>query len=149
RTGVVLEVKGKYKIFDPHTKEHISTRYTGKRKFIQAVSDGLKWGEEFPGVHQLLVTPDGPDVTIIVDGIEYHGPVYVYDIGGTISVVNQVPVEEYVSSILSQHYREPLSPETLAAIAIAARTSAYYSAENPKSDYWSIDAQQMGYQGFA
>lgn len=149
RTGVVLEVKGKYKVFDPHTGDHLGTRFVGKRKFIQAVSDGIKWGEEFPGIHQLLITPDEAATTIIVDGIEYHGPVYVYDIGGTISIVNQVYIEDYLSSILAQKYREPLSEETLAAAAIAARTSAYYHAENPKSQYWSVDGQQTGYQGFA
>lgn len=149
RTGVVLEVKGKYKIFDPHTGDHLSTRFVGKRKFIQAVSDGIKWGEEFPGIHQILITPDEAGTTTIVDGIEYHGPVYVYDIGGTISIVNQIYIEDYLSSILAQRYREPFSEETLAAAVIAARTSAYYNAENPGSQYWSVDGQQTGYQGFA
>lgn len=149
KTGVVLEVKGKYKIFDPHTGDHIGSRFKGKRKFIQAVQDGIKWGEEFPGIHQILIVPDEAGVTTIVDGIEYHGPVYVYDIGGTISIVNQIYIEDYLSSILAQRFPESLDRETLAAAAIAARTSAYYSAENPKSPYWSIDAQQSGYQGFA
>lgn len=149
KTGVVLEVKGKYKIFDPHTGDHLSTRFIGKRKFIQAVNDGIKWGEEFPGIHQILITPDDPSTTTIVDGIEYHGPIYVYDIGGTISIVNQVYVEDYLSSILAQRYREPLSEETLAAVAIAARTSVYYNVKSPKSEFWSVDAQKSGYQGFA
>lgn len=148
--GVVLEVKGKYKIFDPHTNEYISTRFAGKRKFIQAVRDGIKWGEEFPGVYQLMIVPDEKGTTTIVDGIEYPGPIYVYDIGGTISVVNQVKIENYLSSILAQRYRnQQFHDETLAAIAIAARTAAYFRAENPKSQYWSVDSSQVGYQGYA
>ena len=35
KVGVVLEVKGKYKIIDPHTGKHIGTRFDGKRKFIR------------------------------------------------------------------------------------------------------------------
>src|SRR5437763_277312 len=58
KPGVILEVKGKYKIYDPHSLEHLTTRFVGKRKFIQAVHDGLKWGEEFPGLHQLMIVPD-------------------------------------------------------------------------------------------
>ena len=30
KVGVVLEVKGKYKIVDPHTGNHLGTRFDGK-----------------------------------------------------------------------------------------------------------------------
>lgn len=147
--GIVLEVKGKYAIYDPKTNEHISTRFIGKRKFIQALSDGIKWGEEFPGVHQLLIVPEDSHITTVVDGIEYRGKIYIYDIGGTISVVNQVDVEDYLTSLLAPKYKEPLAEETMAAIAIAARTNAYYQALNPKNTYWDINANQVGYLGYA
>lgn len=149
KPGVILEVKGKYKIYDPHTKDHLTTRFVGKRKFIQAVQDGLKWGEEFPGLHQLMIVPDEKTTTTLVDGIEYRGPIFIYDIGGTISVINEVYIEDYLSSTLAQKYLSENSPELLAAIAIAARTAAYYAAENPKSQYWSVDANEAGYQGVA
>lgn len=148
KQGVVLEVKGKYKIFDPHTGNHISTRFTGKRKFIQAVSDGLKWGEEFPGIHQLMIVPDDVNTTAIVDGVEYRGPIYIYDIGGSISIINQVSIEDYLSSSLAQRYRQ-MPDELLNAIAIAARSAAYYRVENPKNQYWSVDGSKTGYQGYA
>jgi stage II sporulation protein D len=149
QVGVLLEVKGKYKVYDPHTGSHIGTRFVGKRKFIQAVSDGIKWGEEFPGVHQLLIVPDETLTTTIVDGIEYKGLVYVYDIGGTISVINEIYIEDFLSSTLPIRYQELNEKEELAAIAIAARTAAYYRSENPKSQYWSVDGRQAGYQGVA
>lgn len=149
KIGVILEVKGKYKIVDPHTGKHISTRFTGKRKFIQATKEGLKWGEEFPGVHQLLIVPDEKLTTTIVDGIEYPGLIFVYDVDGMISVVNQVPVEQFLSHSLSQYQKQQMPEEALAAVVIAARTTAYYYAENPKTEYWSVEAQQLGYQGVA
>lgn len=147
--GVVLEVKGKYKILDPHTFEHISTRYTGKRKFIQAVRDGIKWGEEFPGVYQILIVPDEASTTTIVDGIEYKGPLYIYDIGGTISVVNEISIEDFLAATLSTKYRQNGPEEALNAAAIVARTAAYFRVENPKSQYWSLDGRQAGYLGYA
>ncbi len=148
KVGAVVEVKGKYKLFDPHTGDHITTRFIGKRKFVQATNDGIKWGEEFPGIYQLMIVPDEEASTIMVDGIEYHGPIYVYDIGGAISVVNQVSIEEYLSATLSHQFRRPLAPEALAAAAIAARTEAYYNIENSPSEYWNVGAEEEGYQGF-
>jgi len=146
RPGVVLEVKGKYKIYDPHTNDHISTRFIGKRKFIQAQHEGIKWGEDFPGVHQLLIVPDEGVVTL-VDGTEYRGSIYVYDIGGTISVVNQVDIEDYLRSVLAPYAENPLHQETYSAIAIAARTNAYFQMDNPRNPYWAVDASKTNYKG--
>lgn len=149
KPGVIIEVKGKYKLYDPRNNEHISTRFIGKRKFMQPLQDGLRWGEEFPGLYQILIMPDDLATTTIVDGIEYRGAIYVYDIGGTISVVNEINIEDYLQSILARQFLEPLSEETLAALAISARTNAYAQAENPKSTYWAVDGRKIGYQGYA
>jgi stage II sporulation protein D len=147
KPGVILEVRGKYKLYDPYLQEHISTRYSGKRKFIQATREGIKWGEEFPGVHQLEIIPDHSGTTTLVDGIQYLGKMFVYDIGGAISVVNQVSVEDYLKSLLSSQYRDPMPEEVRAAIAIMERTNAYYLISHPKNKFWDTDG--TGYQGYA
>jgi len=146
--GVVVEVKGKYEIYDPHQESHLSTRFVGKRRFIQATPDGLKWGEVFPGVHQIKIVPDEPQTTSIIDGMEYKGNLYVYDIGGTISIVNEVDIEDYLNSVLEPQFDENLSVEAYAAIAITARTNAYYQAMNPKNTYWAVDAGTVEYEGY-
>jgi stage II sporulation protein D len=143
---VILEVKGKYHLFDPNKNEHISTRFVGKRKLVQPISGGLKWGEEFPGLHQIMIAPS-PTTTTVVDGVEYQGGIYVYDIGGSISVVNELDIEDYLSSMLIPRYQEPLPEEVLSAIAIAARTNAYFQALNPKNQYWALDGTKIGYHG--
>lgn len=145
--GAVVEVKGKYKIFDPYTKSHISTRYVGKRKYIQALQDGLKWGEEFPGIYQLLIVPDDAYSKVIVDGIEYEGAAYIYDIGGTISIVNVLDYDDYLRFLLSSPELNSLPAETLAAIVISARTRALYQNDTARTPYWSVQASQIGYQG--
>ncbi|MBA3815266.1 MAG: SpoIID/LytB domain-containing protein [Parachlamydiaceae bacterium] len=147
--GVVLEVKGKYKIFDPFTKEHISTRFVGKRQYIQALRDGIKWGEEFPGVHQLVIIPDDKSTTTLINDTEYKGSIYVYDVEGAISVVNLSYIEDYLSTLIASQYREPMPEEAFAALIIAARTTAYYEAENPKTDFWNTDGREMRNQNNA
>lgn len=143
---VVLEVKGKYQLFDPLDNSHISTRFLGKKKTIEAVSGGLKWGEEFPGIHQMQIVPEQA-VAVNVEGVDYPGNLLVYDIGGTISIVNQIPLERYLEIVLEQQFVDPLPEEALAAVAIVARTNAYYQIENPKNPYWTAEASRVGYQG--
>lgn len=149
KPGAVLEVKGKYKLFDPNTGEFMSTRFLGKRKYVQGLVDGLRWGEEFPGIYQILIVPDSMASTTVVDGIEYRGSMYVYDIGGGIGIVNEIDIEDYISSLLAQTALNDLSPETLNAVAIAERSLALYQSYNPKTTYWAVDAGDVGYQGAA
>lgn len=149
KPGVILEVKGKYHLYDPHKKEYLGLRYLGKRKFIQALRDGLQWEEEFPGVHQLHIVPDHPTTTTIVDGIEYRGSIYVYDVEGAICVVNEVDIEDFIQSMLAPQARETHPQEAWAAIAIAARTLAYYQMQHPWSPFWAVNGSQLGYQGYA
>lgn len=147
--GAVVEVKGKYKLYDPNTMNHITTRYTGKRKFIQPLRDGLKWGEEFPGIFQLLIVPDDAATTTLIDGIEYRGWIYVYDIGGGISIVNAPDLGEYIGGLMSVGIPKDLPDEVMAALAISLRTQAYFQVQNPKNRYWAVDGRKIGYQGHA
>lgn len=146
--GIVLEVKGKYRIYDPLTQNFISTRFVGKRKFIQAYSDGIKWGEEFPSVHQIQIVPEDPKTTTLVDGIEYSGVVTVYDIGGTISIVNEVPSDEYLKAILNPYYFD-MPEELAAAYVIAERTNVMYQLKNAPSRYFTVDKDNVNYRGKA
>lgn len=145
--GVNFEVKGKYSLYDPYTNSHISTRFIGKSKMMQALRSGLKWGEEFPGLYQIKVVPEDASARIYVNGVEYSGVVYVYDVGGAISIVNEVKIEQYLSSIMASEYSPSTPGEALAAFAIAQRTNAYVQAVNPKNTYWAVDGQKNGYKG--
>ncbi|MGA8164005.1 MAG: SpoIID/LytB domain-containing protein [Waddliaceae bacterium] len=145
--SAMLDVTGKYRIFDPHAQQSISKRFLGKRKSIQSLSSGLKWGEEFPGVYQIHIVPEDPSQVTFIDGVEYKGSFFIYDIGGTISIVNQVNIEDYLKSTLPKEFPIPMPEETLAAIAIAARTNAFYYSQHPSNRFWAVDAKNVGYQG--
>lgn len=147
--GVILETKGKFKIYDPLTGERVGMSFSGKRRYLQPYADGLRWGESFPGIYQLVIIPDDSSTTIIVDGVEYQGTIYIYDVGGSVSVVNSLPIEDYLNTILPQRYSDPMPEELLAALAISARTNYYYHALNSGTAFWDVDAAKEGYQGSA
>jgi stage II sporulation protein D len=135
---IPVEVRGGYRLYDPHTQDYLSSRYFSKKQQFKAVNSGLKWGEEFPGIYQLQLIPD-EDTVLLVNGRPYRGTLYIYAIEDTVSIVNEVPIEDYLESVLSSSNQQQ-SPETLAAIAITERTAAYYAVENPKSAYWATRA---------
>jgi len=147
--SATLEVQGKYRLFDPHDEEHIGTRFIGKKQRIEALGDGLKWGEAFPGIHQLTFVPAQPKTRIALDGVEYPGTLTIYDVGGTISVVNEVLIEELLKIVLPQSYPQAQIDELCAAIAIAARTNAYYDHDHPRNKFWDVTASALQYQGVA
>jgi stage II sporulation protein D len=145
--NLLLEITDKYIILDPHLKTLISTRFKGKTQKIEAKRGGLKWGEEFPGVHQLAFVPGSSMTKIIVNNVPYSGNIYIYDIGGTISAVNEISIEEYLASIMVKITTQPMTDEALAALAIASRTLAYHQVKNPKSNFWDVDASQADFKG--
>lgn len=142
-----VDVTGKYSLFDPNDSSYYSYRHAGKSRDFQPMSDGLRWGEVFPGRYQLKIQPEDSSVIVRVDGNEYPGSIYIYDIGNSISIINQVPVEDYIRYIVAESNENSLHPEVLAAIAIVARTNAYYQASNPKNQYWTVDGSKVGYRG--
>jgi stage II sporulation protein D len=145
--GAHLQIRGRYSLYDPYTDSHLSSRFAGKNRYIQALNDGLRWGESFPGLYQIKIVPDDDLTLITINSHDYEGQIYIYDIGGTISIVNQIPIEDYVRAILASYQNQNLEPETLAALAIATRTNAYFQIINPKSAYWAVDAQKVGFPG--
>lgn len=145
--SALLEVKGQYRIFDPRSQQQLSRGFQGKRRLLQATHDGIVWGEAFPGVHQIAIVPANDTTVISLDGTEYKGVLNVYDIGGSISIVNQIAVEELLRNTLPQRYDPSLPEELLAALAITARTANYAAAQNNKSPYWDVQASDVSYSG--
>lgn len=144
----VVEVKGKYRIYNPHDDSLLSQGYIGKKYPIRSLRDGIKWGEEFPGIFQLAIVPDNDQSVVFINGTPYRGILYVYDINGTINLVNELPIEEYVKSYLAAHLHQHLEEEALEAVAIVSRTNTYYERLSAKNPHWQIDANQVGFQGY-
>lgn len=142
-----LEVHGGYKIFDPKTGNKITKGSMKKQYLLRPTLDGLAWGEAYPGVFQIALVPNSPEGYFLVDGIQYAGNLYVYQIGNTLSLVNEVAVEDYVKAMLNPQINQKVEPEVLAAMAIIERTQAYYHALRNQNKFWHLDAKEIGYQG--
>jgi stage II sporulation protein D len=148
--SALLEVKGPYTLFNPHDGSKISAGLLGKRFMIHELENGLKWGEEFPGIHQIYIQPRSAETTIFINGLQYGGAVAIYGVLGKINIVNDIDIETYVKATLTSQFPTPLEPEVMSALAILSRTDAYYNATraNPSS-YYHITAQEANYQGTA
>jgi stage II sporulation protein D len=145
----LLEVKGAYTLFNPHDGSKIASGILGKRFIVRETETGLKWGEEFPGIHQIYIQPRGSDSSIFVNGIQYSGAVAVFGVAGMVNIVNDVDIELYVKSVLSSQFPSPLEPEVMSALAILARTDAYFYATKSRNSFWHVAAADNQYAGSA
>lgn len=147
--GALLEVKGPYRISNPDTGKSLSSGRSGKRYYVFAKDQGLKWGEYFPGVFQIRIAPGSAETTMLVNGIQYRGAIEVYLIDNKLSFINEVTVESYLKSTLPNQMTISLPPSVLDAVAIIARTDAYYTALVNHDAFYHVDADKVNYQGYA
>lgn len=148
--GALLEVKGPYYIFNPQDGSRVASGLLGKRFMVHKLENGIKWGEEFPGIHQLYIKPRSSDTSIFINGIQYSGAVAIYGVAGKINIVNDLDIELYVKSKLTSQFLVPMESEVMSALAILIRTDAYYytTRANPNS-FWHVSAKDVDYQGSA
>jgi SpoIID/LytB domain protein len=145
--NLYLEVKGKYKVIDPHDDKTLSSGSVGKAYPVIARSNGLRWGEEFLDRFQIGVIPQRPDTTVLLNGVEYRGKIYIYQVGNRLSAVNEIPVEEFCMSIMGTTCPAGLSDEAAAALAIVLRSDTYYRVLRAREAYWQVRADEAGYFG--
>lgn len=148
-SGALLEVKGPYYLFNPHDGSRISSGLLGKRFMIHELENGLKWGEEFPGIHQIYIKPRSNETSIFVNGIQYSGGIAIFGVAGTVNIVNEIDIEDYVKSVLTTQFTSPLEAEVMSALAIIARTDAYYHATRASDSFWHVTANDTRFQGSA
>jgi stage II sporulation protein D len=148
-TEALLEVSGPYYIFNPQDGARVASGLLGKRFMVRPIEVGIKWGEEFPGIHQIIVVPRSNDCKILINGIQYDGAIAVFKVENKLNIVNHLDVESYLKSILNVRFELPLEPEAMAAIAIAARTTAYSQILTNLSSFWHVDGNSVKYQGSA
>lgn len=150
--SAVLEAKGAYKVLMGGTNSLLSSGTSGKRFVVHGMREGLRWGEEYPDCFQIYVVPESENTTFFLDGIQYKGAMIVTQGSNyKITVVNEVAIEDFIKSTLAVKLNSAASLETLAALAITARTESYYHAtkENKAKRLWDIDALDYNYFGHA
>jgi stage II sporulation protein D len=144
---LTLEAKGRYDIYYPLDDTKVSSGVNSKRHIVTGGEYGIKWGEEFKGYHQLRFVPGDTQSSILVNGVQYRGCVEVWLNDGKLNVINEVGVEPYIKSTLSSAFPQPMHDEVMNAIAIVARTNAYFIGSRNKRAAWHVTASEAGYQG--
>ena len=145
---IFLETKGDHFIYNPMNELLLSEESSAKH-WVSTRERGLQWGDLFPETFQIRIVPADAQSTILVDGIEYRGCVEIYDLKGKLYAINEVDIERYLKSILMDQSTADLDEEVTDALAITARTNAYYLAKCNPGTYWHVDSQDVGYQGYA
>jgi stage II sporulation protein D len=149
KSKILLEAKGSHAVYNPQNEYLLTTGSSTNRHVLTTSDSGLKWGELFPGTYQIRIVPNGSQSTVLVDGIEYRGVVEVWDFRGKLYIVNEVDIERYLKSTMTAQFPSEMDEEVMDAIAIAARTNAYFLVSHKKEAPWHVDAQEVGYQGYA
>lgn len=146
-SDLVLEVKGRHYIYNPLDGTQVDWGVLNKRFPLKAETDGIHWGEKFPGSFQLRFVPGDSQSSILVNGVQYRGCVEVYLTDGKFNVINEVDVENYLKSTLSSEFPTQIHEEVMNAVSIVARTNAYFISQRNKHAFWHVTADEVGYQG--
>ncbi|MGR3973536.1 MAG: SpoIID/LytB domain-containing protein [Candidatus Rhabdochlamydia sp.] len=143
----LLEVKGRHHIYNPLNGIEISWGVVSRKFPLKATEYGIHWGDQFPGTFQLRFVPGDSQSSILVNGVQYRGCIEVYLNDNLFNIVNEVDIESYLKSTLSSEFTSSQSDEVFNAIAILARTNAYFLAKQHPHAFWHVMAQEVGYQG--
>ncbi len=146
---VLLEAKGRFNVYNPLTALHLTNGAWTKKGWVKPSENGIVWGELIPGIFQIRLVPVDSLSSLLVNGIEYRGCVELYDIKGKLFIVNEVDVERYLKSVMTAQFQSEMDEEVMDAIAITARTHAYYLVHRKPTAYWHVDAKDVGYEGYA
>lgn len=146
---IFLEAKGRYIVYNPLNDLEITSGISTHRHLLTSGENGMKWGELLPGIYQIRIVPGDSQSTLLVDGIEYRGCVEVYDIQGKLYAINEVDIERYLKSTLTSQFPTEIDEEVMDAVAIAARTHAYFLVSRKLEAPWHVEAQDVGYEGHA
>jgi len=147
--SLLIEVPGAHNIYDPYTGKKLESAFARSSYQMVPTEDGVKWGQTFPGIYQIMLVPDSQYVPVVVNGIPYGGVVLFYQAENRLAVVNWVSLEDFVSSLLSTRLlpSRDAQKEALAVYAILARSLAYAKLLQHENQLWDCKAEDFGYQG--
>jgi len=148
RKGALIESRGHYRVYDTLSQEPLTFANKGKRLWVEARDEGLRLGDTLLNIKQVVFIPQDKKSTLLIDGIQYGGAVAIYSNNGKIFCVNEVNLEEYVASVLSNKLDHKAEREALHALAIIERTRAAYLAHTGEGKNWHAVAEDVGYTGY-
>ena len=146
---VFVEAKGRYSVFNLTNNLLLDSGIFGKKGELCLVDGGIKWGQHHPKIDNIRLVPGDSQSTFLLNGIEYKGCLNIRSFGKNLTIINEIDVESYLSATLSPKFPNKLPHEMAEAIAVIARTNAYYFLNNANESLWHVSADKVGYQGYA
>lgn len=144
-----VEAKGRFYMYNISNNLPLDQGVFGKKGELMIACNGLKWGDHTTNVTKIRLVPGDSQSSILVDGIQYKGCIDFYTFGKTLTIVNELDIENYLRATLTPKIQERLPAEVIESLAIVARTNAYYFLQSQGDKLWHISAQAAGYQGYA
>lgn len=145
--GALLEVAGRYVMVDPKTNKKIDAGFLGERLTVHPTSDGVLWSNHVRGIYQFKLAPRTGERLFWLDGVQYTGVLYVYQIGQNISFVNEMTIEDYVAAVVEANTDASILPQAANALAICARSDAWYHTKTRRDNYWQVYAPEVNFRG--
>ncbi len=149
-TKVLLSSKKSYQI-TPASKSYFIVADQKKSPFqgklsIEYHSTGIK-------INNKILKTDRIDISGIrafaVDNVKYRGAFTIYRDKNSLTLINNVNLEEYLLSVVPSEVYTSWNHETLKAQAVAARTYALYETQRNKSKKFDVyaDTRSQVYKG--
>lgn len=142
----IVTAKGKFRVYNCTTNQMIDF---GKDKWGRIVytKRGLQWGDRFPGYLSMRIVPSDSDSILYVNGNPYKGCLEVHGINGTITIINEVDIENFLKAMIPCKLREKLDKEVLDALVIVERTHFAFLAQKNSKAAWQLSANEINYCG--
>ncbi|MEK7846618.1 MAG: SpoIID/LytB domain-containing protein [Nitrospinota bacterium] len=133
-----LSVKEGTKIIDAASNRSFAVK-TPLQVNIKALNPGMAINNRKFGEIVKILSPHGS--LIKVDKDDYRGNIEIRkDDGGSLLIINELNVEEYLKGVLNEEISAKWHPESLKAQAVVARTYALYQKENRKDNPYHMEA---------
>ncbi|NGX45807.1 MAG: hypothetical protein K940chlam2_00987, partial [Chlamydiae bacterium] len=142
---VRIDVQGPFKLTTIDSGELILNETKGRHGPLTTTEKGLKWREVFANTFEMRIIPTHEKTTISLDGQPFKGCLEIYSIGGTLNIVNEIDIENYLERHLGEKGLQNQKPHTLEAVAIIARTHLHYIAERGAYATWQVPLTKKGY----
>jgi stage II sporulation protein D len=123
---VNLEIHGRFTVRALHTGDEVHIGRRVRQVAVRGLPEGLAFGGDVVPFTGVRVEP-ADEATISLNGVRLRGTLEIVrqqDL--TLLVVNHVGLEDYLRGVLSKEAPDYWPMEALKAIAIAARTYAFY-----------------------
>jgi stage II sporulation protein D len=135
RESISLAAKGTYRVYSLPSEKLLTGGYIIHTK-VRASEQGIMFGARELKFSKIRITvPDGS--LVYLDGRSFRGAVDIIKKDNMkLSVINRIPVEEYLYGVLYNEVSHRWPIEAIKAQGIAARTFALYQArQNKLQDY--------------